>query len=833
MFDFFRSFLTSILCLGCSLGSFLAFSQNEEDQINPEVLTSKLAYQESNTRYFDLIHTKLDVSFDWEKQFLFGKANLILKPYFFEQKELLLDAKGMSVVKVKLVENKSESELNFEYDGMQIAVDLVKSYTRKDTIEIYIEYVAKPNEIVIKGSEAITEDKGLYFINPLGKDPNKPKQIWTQGETEASSVWFPTIDKPNERCTQEISITIEDNFNTLSNGILTQQIKNSNGTRTDTWVMDQPHAPYLFMMSIGEYAVTKDQWNKIPLAYHVEPKFEDHAKSIFGRTPEMMEFFSEMLDYPFPWQNYDQVVVRDYVSGAMENTTSSVFMESLQLTKRELIDFNWDDIIAHELFHQWFGDLVTCESWSNLTLNEGFASYSEYLWNEHKYGRDEADYNLMEDHEQYFGEAVHEPKNLLRYYYDDKENMFDSHSYNKGAAVLHMLRNYLGDEAFFLGLNKYLRDNAYQSVELANLRMAFEAICGEDLNWFFNQWFFHPGHPVIEVKHNYEKDTLTVIVTQIQENKETPIYELPVFIDVWEGTESTSYPVVLKEAMEVYQFKMIEEPDLVIFDSERQLLAEISHPLSDKELSFQIKNDLSLYGRMETIDSLYKIKNKKLVGEILNEAFKDPYYIIRQYAIEYLIENKVKIKKYQESIDDLILDPSSFVRAMALVYVGQEDPDNYKEQIKNALKDSSYLVVGSALTQWTENEWILEEEQLSSFSTETNINIILPIGMYYGKQTDEASFKWFEEKIKEVKNEDLYYFLQIYSEKLINAPVKYRRSATNHFFDAALNNSNYTARFSGYQGLLLLTDIEGVEDLLRKVKSNEKDERLLELYDQL
>lgn len=815
------------------IGLFLLVGISSSGWAQTAELELEVGYRASNTRYFDLLHTDLEVSFDWAKQYLHGKATLTLTPYFYEQQELLLDAKGMDVLAVELITEGKAKELKYDYDDFQIAIALDKMYSRADTFEVAIQYVAKPNEIEIKGSKAITEDKGLYFINPSSNETDKPQQIWTQGETEASSVWFPTIDSPNERCTQEISITVQDRFNTLSNGLLTSSIKNENGTRTDTWRLDQPHAPYLFMMAIGEYAVIDDKWGDMSLRYHVEPEFKDDAKAIFGNTPEMMTLFSELLDYPFPWPNYDQIVVRDYVSGAMENTTSSIFMEALQVNRRELIDFNWDDIIAHELFHQWFGDLVTCESWSNLTLNEGFASYSEYLWNEHKYGRDLADYNLMVDQEQYIGEANYSPKNLIRYYYEDKEDMFDSHSYNKGASVLHMLRNYLGEEAFFAGLNKYLKDNAYRSVEVADLRLAFEAVCGEDLNWFFDQWFLAAGHPVINVSHEMVKDTLRVTVEQLQYNEDIPIFRLPVFIDVWEGGQPKSYPIVIEEAIEVYDFIVGDTPDLVVFDSERQLLAEVEHVLSEEELVFQMKNDVSLYGRMQAMDSLGSIKNKKRANEVLSLAFEDPFYMIRQSAIEYLMDNEVKVKKYESQVLKMLNDSSSFVRAMTVTYLGLMGGDDYKSNIAEALKDSSYMVAGAALSQFVENEWSLDSKLVAEFSKENNINIILPIGMYLALQNDETSFEWFVNKINKVEDQDLYFFIQVYSEKLINAPEVHRKKATVVFQEIAKNNPNYTARFSGYQALLLLTDIEGVEKSLKDIKDGEKDERLKEIYEQI
>ena len=341
-------------------------------------------YNESYPRTHDLIHTKLDLKFDWENEQVIGKATLTFEPFFYSSSLLVLDAKDFIFNKVTY-EGASEN-LKYEYNGELLKIDLGKEFKAKEQYKIFIDYVASPAGT--GGSEAITSNQGLFFINPRNEDPDKPQQIWTQGETEWNSRWFPSIDKPNERCTQEMYLTVEDKFKTLSNGLLISSSKNSNGTRTDYWKMNQPHAPYLFMVAVGEFAVVKDTWRGKPIEYWVEPKFEKDARAIFFNTIPMLDFFSEKLGVEYPWDKYSQIVVRDYVSGAMENTTAVVFGEFVQKRENDLIDATNELIVAHEMFHHWFGDLVTCESWANLTMNEGFANYSEYLWFEHEYGED-------------------------------------------------------------------------------------------------------------------------------------------------------------------------------------------------------------------------------------------------------------------------------------------------------------------------------------------------------------------------------------------------------------------------------------------------------------
>ncbi|MDX1937754.1 MAG: M1 family peptidase, partial [Flavihumibacter sp.] len=304
------------IVLGLFMLTFAATAQHGSDT------AWKKKYRESVTIENDLVHTRLEVKFDYSKAWMYGKAWLTLQPHFYETNTVELDAKGMELKKVALVKGISIADLKYQYDGLVIKITLDKKYKGGEKYTLYIDYIAKPDELEVKGSAAITDAKGLYFVNPKGEEKNKPTQIWTQGETEATSVWCPTIDKPNQKTTQEIYMTVPDKYVTLSNGKLTSQKKNTDGTRTDYWKMDQPHAPYLFFMGVGDYAVIKDSYKGKEVSYYVEKEYAPVARKIFGNTPEMMAFFSRITGVDYPWVKYGQIVGRDYVSGAMENTTA-------------------------------------------------------------------------------------------------------------------------------------------------------------------------------------------------------------------------------------------------------------------------------------------------------------------------------------------------------------------------------------------------------------------------------------------------------------------------------------------------------------------------------
>ncbi|MBX9852150.1 MAG: M1 family metallopeptidase [Cytophagaceae bacterium] len=742
--------------------------------IQPEkTKLDKGPYQASEILKNDLLHTKLEVSFDWGNQYLNGIATLKLKPYFYSQNTLLLDAKGMDIHYVKLMNSSSGKDLIYEYDKKVLAIKLDKLYTRKDTFVVQIKYTAKPNELPKGGSDAITSDKGLYFINPDGKDPDKPRQIWTQGETEASSCWFPTIDQPNEKTTEEIFITVDTSFTALSNGKLIS-VKKNQGLHTFHWAQNKPHAPYLFMMAIGKFSIIKDKWRNLEVNYYVEPKYAPYAKNIFGYTPEMMEFFSNKFGYAFPWDKYSQVVVRDYVSGAMENTTATVFMEAVQSDDRALEDENWESIIAHELFHHWFGDLVTCESWSNLPLNESFANYSEYLWAEYKHGVDAADYHGENETNEYFEEAKRKQEPLIRYHYLDKEDMFDRHSYNKGGRILHMLRKYVGDEAFFESLKLYLNTHAYQPVEVHDLRLAFEKTTGEDLNWFFNQWFFSPGHPQLKISHVYSGGMLLLTVKQIQDTTTTPVYKLPLKIDTWINGIKTTHPIIIEKAEQTFEISLMAQPELVMFDSDMQLLGKTEHEKPLEEWVLQYNYYDKYFARKQALKALFSDRgsdyalgnpfDNAMIRQTLLKAMDDPFWAIRSLALDqislYSISDFAPVLKKMEWM--ALNDTKSLVRAKAINQLSSYSNKDYVHIYKKAIFEKPYSVAGAGLSGYLKSgdqslKMNFEElEQLNS------IYIVLPLADYYINSEAKNKFDWFKRQITKGSPRVIYNMLDYF-----------------------------------------------------------------------
>ena len=795
--------------------------------------------QPSATILHSLVDTKLDVRPDWARQWLTGTATLTLRPYFYPQSQLVLDAKGFDIKSVELLSGgRKGRDLKYTYDKKKLTIALDRSYQRTEQYQVRIQYVAKPNELPRGGgSEAIIDDKGLYFINPLGTEKGKPRQLWTQGETEGSSCWFPTIDRPNQRMTQEISLTVEADQKTLSNGLLVSSRRNSDGTRTDTWKLSQPHAPYLAMLAVGNFAVVSDTWRGKAVDYYVDPAFQNIAKQVFGHTPEMLEFFSKKLGVDYPWEKYAQVAVHDFVSGAMENTTASVFQQQLvQFTPRELADVPYDgseSVIVHELSHQWFGDYVTNESWGNLPLNEAFADYSELLWAEHKYGPDAAALVQRNKLRTYLDEAQVKREPLIRTSYNSHEDLFDRHSYDKGGRVLHMLRTLVGDDAFFASLNRYLNQNKLSAVELAKLRIAFEETTGEDLTWFFDQWFLQRGHPELRVTHSYENNAVVLRVRQVQDTLYQPVYRLPVTVAVWTGNQAAEHRLVITKTDQTFRLPAPQRPALVKFDNEGVLLADIDETQSAEELQFQLSHARGYLQKVQAIEGLKSKSGDLLVSSAFRNALTDPFWATRVAALEGLrryrgAEGSVVRRDLQQVA---LNEKHGAVRATAINVLSSFANEDFAKVYEASLIDSSYLVTAAAIDALAKAPAPTTRAQVASLQKTRNPALLTSLSNYYGLNGTLDDYDWFLQRSQDAQPEVLYVLLENFGKLMNRIPPIEREKGVERLENLARNHPQLYVRLGAYKGLNELTgSMPSLKTTLQDIRSKEKDGNLKAMY---
>lgn len=807
----------------------------EAPKVDKEIPNTLPKYNASVTRTYDITNTDLDLKFDWNKELVIGKAKIDFQPIFYTIDEISLDAQNFIIHSVK---NNRGQALRYKYDDKDLVIALGESLKKGQASSVVIEYTAQPSIKSEGGSKAITSDKGLFFINPKNEDKNKPRQIWTQGETEHNSRWFPTFDRPNERMTHTITVTVEKDHDVLSNGKKISERPAANGMKTVTWRMDKPHAPYLTMLAIGDFAIVKDQAGNIPLEYWVDHGYEGDAKEIFNHTPEMIKFFSNKLNVKYPWNKYSQVVVHDYVSGAMENTTASIFGEFVQKHKLELQDDKNDYIVAHELFHQWFGDLVTCESWSNLTLQEGFANYSEYLWMEHKYGKDEAEAHRAKEFEGYLGMSEMSGTHpLIHYGYANKEEMFDAHSYNKGGMVLHMLRTILGDDAFFASLNKYLEDNKFTAVEVDELRMAFEDTTGQDLNWFFDQWYNDAGHPILEVVNQYDAATKTLTVkykqTQTRPNHRE-IFVLPVKVALYQTNGKIDYVdgKIDKRKGEMV-FKNVPKPAAVDIDGQAYLLAEINQNWTEAEYKHLLQYSPEFLRKQEATENL-SAEDLQSFGSLL---LKEKHPFFQQKALKTIdpVKNKATILDLAKNATN------GDVRGTALMMLSKMDPTSalpIAEQIIKNQAGKTPMMSAFALLQNANPTKALD---FAKGFLKNDPKTYLPIVSNVLARSGDISFlKDFDQVLPTLTGTNLLDVMQAYGNLIGKDSVENNLKRAANFGTQGVEHSDPYQRFFSANMLYALkqaytgngnTEVSTkIGALLKNVVANEKEEQLKQIY---
>ena len=765
-------------------------------------------YRATYSQPINLLHTTLRCIPDWTKNQLLGNAEIQLKAHFAPIDSIELNARGMAILRVgyRLNEQRFDS-IAFEYDSTRITFKLKEPLHRSDTLMVNIDYIAKPDELKVGGSDAINSDKGLYFINTDGKNPVKPKQLWTQGETESNSVWFPTIESPAQKMTQDIYLTVDTSLITLSNGLLLATIVNGDGTKTDHWKQSLPAAPYLTMIAVGPFSVVKDSWRGKEVSYYLDKPYEKYARKIFGETPAMIEFFSNQLGVEYPWEKYSQVVVHDYVSGAMENTTATVHGTNMQQDPREMLDGDYSDYISHELFHHWFGDLVTCESWSNITLNEGFANYSEYLWREHRYGKENADCYFQGEMSGYLSSAKRTDPPLIRFNYKDREDVYDAISYNKGGRVLHMLRKEIGDTAFFAALKDYLTRNAYQSAEIHDLRKSFELITGQDLNWFFNQWFMDGGHPSLKFSYQWidSSKIMEVNIEQAQDLSNNSLYRLPISVDIYLQNQILHESIVIERQKETFRFPLREKPQLINTDADKVTLCTKKDNHTHEEWRYLYEHGPLYMDRWEAIAAISKdYKSNSPDATLMAKAINDPIEKIRIQVIDNIgtLAKKDSVNTLRTLQQKAVSDSSSAVRRATLKALKKYfSYSAISVCVNNCINDSSYDVVATAFEIIAANDSLTAVKYAGRLENDSVGTILSVVAEFYANDSsvDRNDFYW--RAILQSKSWERFTIIKAYGKYLTSQKGEILETGIQHLMNYCDFTSMRFAKSSGVSAL--------------------------------
>ncbi len=574
-------------------------------------------------RVVDIQHIGLVLDVDPAKRTVSGTANLrgmVIAP---NTRTIELDAVELTIDKV----TSSGKPVTFRHDGKKLRVELAAPLATGAEWTLAIDYKGAPR-------------RGLYFVGPDEGYPHKPLQVWTQGQDEDSRYWFPCLDTPHEKATSEVKVTVPANMFALSNGTLVSD-KTSGERRTLHWRLDVPHSCYLVTLAVGDFGTIETKWRDVPVVYYVERGKEEMAERTLARTPQMLELFSQKFGVPYPYPRYAQVFVADFIFGGMENTSATTLTDTVLIDERAAIDYDIDALVAHELAHQWFGDLVTCRDWGEGWLNEGFATYSEYIWREHHEGRDAADLELEEWADAYFGEdAGRYRRTIATKLFDEPIDIFDHHLYEKGGRVLHMLRNVLGDDLFYKSLQHYLTKHRHGLVESRDLARAVEEATGKVVDWFFSQWVIDgAGHPELDVSLRWDPETQLVSVSVEQKqpvDARTPVFRLPTKLRCRVGDKDVDVPLEITEQRQVFHIKLDAEPTQMIFDPGRVLLASRSIDKPEPVWIAELAGATLALDRAAAANAIAKRGGPAAFQALATAVEKDKFWAVRGSAASAL-----------------------------------------------------------------------------------------------------------------------------------------------------------------------------------------------------
>ena len=566
-------------------------------------------------------HIFLDLIIDIPQQSFQGSCQITLTPIRQGISSLTLDAVDLNINSV-FIEGISQP---FDYDRSLLTIHLLQPTTDKPII-LTINYQVKQPQ------------RGLYFIGPDEYYPDKPMQVWTQGEDEDSRFWFPCFDYPGQLATSEIRVKIPQPYIAISNGELIS-VATVGEDRIYHWSQKQIHPTYLMTLAVGDFAELCDSWNGVPVTYYVEKGREEEGQRSMGKTPRMIEFFSQKFGYPYPYPKYAQVCVDDFIFGGMENTSTTILTDRCLIDQRASIDHTWtESLVAHELAHQWFGDLVVIKHWSHAWIKEGMASYSEVLWTESEYGKAAGSYYLLGEARSYLEEDTSRYRRpIVTHVYREAIELYDRHLYEKGACVYHMIRSILGEDLFGKAIQTFVRDNAHKTVETVDLLRAIEKATGYNLLFLFDQYVYRGGHPDYKVAYSWDNQNnlAQLTVTQTQDEKELFDLKIPVAF-AYLNSEDITYNLRIHQKEQTFYFPLAQKPDFVKFDRGNNFLKTVTLEYPIGELKAQLQQDPDPISRIYAAIAIAKKGGLEAIEALGTSLENEPFWGVRVEVVKQL-----------------------------------------------------------------------------------------------------------------------------------------------------------------------------------------------------
>lgn len=661
-------------------------------QFPPELENGVYPRHYRPARTVDAENLTLDIRVIMEDQAVEGEVRLRIKPIHDSVTEIVLDAVRMEIRDVALDPYQS---LDWNYSDNKLYIETETPLAGGPSLLTVSFYSTMKNR---EFAGPFAGEGGMYFADTEDRDPPVWNQMHTLNEPFGAANWFPCLDYPNDRMVTEMIVTVPERFATLSNGALINQRPAEDGWRTDHWRQEIPHVIYLISLVVGEFAIVEDDWRGVPVPYYVEPDHVGDAIPSWGRTPDMIEFFSDYTGVPYPYEKYAQVHVRDFRAGGMEHTTATTLFENAIITNDARLDNDMNGLVAHELVHQWFGDLLTCESWGELWLNESFATYFDALWHEHDEGENSFLEKMRGNMRSYIGGSNRYTRPIVTNTFKNPSEMFDHHSYPKGACVLHMLRNELGDDLFRESVRLYTREHYNGLVDTDDWMEAIEAATGRPMDRFFEQWVFRAGHPKVEVEQEYLSGMgmLKLTIRQTQETEEgEPAFAFPleVIVHTENGSVMETVPVSLREET---AFIECPPPLAIEIDPKLHVLMELDFSKPEDMLLRELRDGSTIISRIRAAEALAENKAGRVVNALLEAAKTDPYWLAQAEAVNALGE--IRTDAARDALLELAEHPHPKVRDRVADQLGKFHKDEQAIQalIGRFANDESINVISSA-----------------------------------------------------------------------------------------------------------------------------------------
>jgi len=575
-------------------------------------------------RAFDVEHIKLDLHVDLKTKSVRSRATIrgrALRPLV----TIRLDAVDFADVKVTIREEPGEPvDAEFENDGEHITIKPRRALRAGEILEVFIEY-------------SVTDPKsGLHFFAPSEEEPDAPYLMWSQGQSIVNRYWVPCLDHPNEMQTTEIVCTVEAPYRAISNGDLVETRDNPDKTRTFHWHQAKPHVSYLMTLVVGKFASKTEQWRDIPVTYYARPKHAAKLEHSFNNTTKMLEFFSERIGVAYPWAKYDQLCCYGF-GGGMENTSATTLGERALYDERRKLDDDPDGLIAHELAHQWYGDLLTCRDWAHLWLNEGFASYFEALWDEHHNGAEEFAHNMRGKARGAVDGGREHP--VVWRGYTSPDEQFDSRAYPKGAWVLHMIRRRLGDELFWQVMKTYTERFSHQTVETRDLRKTIEAATGRSFERFFHDWTERAGSPDVKVSYEWLPDDGLAKIA-VEQTQKGAAFHFPLDLEFGfgEGREPRRFTHELTEKKALFYVPLPKSPKSLRIDPDQAVLMTLVREQPRHLWEAQLV-DANPSARMDAVAHFAEAAAAADVALLTRRLREDGFWAVRVEIAEKLAES--------------------------------------------------------------------------------------------------------------------------------------------------------------------------------------------------